>query len=297
MTPLRLATRTSALALAQAQQVAELLHTVEEGVEVTLVEVETGGEPGDKARFVKGLEQALLDGHADLAVHSAKDVPGDLPEGLAIVGVPPRADPSDALCGADSLGALPAGARIGTASLRRRAQLLALRDDLTVDDLHGNVDTRLERLASGDFDAVVLASAGLARLGRSAESSAIATDVLVPAPGQGCLALEARTGDGAAAELAGSVTDTAALTCLTAERGVVTSLDATCRTPIGAYAELDGEVLTISTFVGLPNGSTWIRDSLAGSADDPAAIGREAGERLLASGAADVLAEAERLAR
>ena len=182
----RLGTRGSALALAQAKAVAERLP------EVDLVPITTSGDRGsqaDKSRFVKEIEEALLAGDIDLAVHSAKDVPGELPAGLSIVGVPERADPLDALCGAASLDELPDGAAVGTASLRRRAQLLAARPDLDVRELRGNVDTRLRRLADGDFDAIVLARAGLERLGRADEGSPLAE--LVPAPGQGCLALEA----------------------------------------------------------------------------------------------------------
>ena len=159
-----------------------------------LVPITTSGDvsraAGDKSRFVKELEEELLAGRIDLAVHSAKDVPGELPEGLAIVAVPERADPRDALCGAAALDALPAGASVGTASVRRRAQLLALRPDLELRELRGNVDTRLRRLAEGHFDAIVVAQAGLARLGRAGEGKPL--DELVPAPGQGCLVLEAR---------------------------------------------------------------------------------------------------------
>ena len=174
-------------------------------------------------------------GELDLAVHSAKDVPGELPAGLAIVGVPERADPHDALCGAGSLDELGAGAVVGTASVRRQAQLLALRPDLEVRELRGNVDTRLRRLADGDFDAIVLARAGLERLGRAAEGEPL--PALVPAPGQGCLALEARAGDSRAAAAAAALTDRRALIALTAERALVTALGATCHTPIGAHAE------------------------------------------------------------
>ncbi len=297
MATLRLATRGSALALAQAELAAGLLRGAADGdLEVELIPVETGGEPGDKARFVKGLEQALLDGEADLAVHSAKDVPGELADGLAIVGVPERADARDVLCGAASLDDLAEGATVGTSSLRRRAQLLAVRPDLAVSDLRGNVDTRLGRLADGDFDAVVLAAAGLFRLDRAGEGAPIPTDAMVPAPGQGCLALEARAGDEGFARLAERVTDANSLARLTAERALVTTLGATCHTPIGAYAaiEADGR-LSLSAFVGLPDGSTWIRDSIEGDLAEPAALGNAVGERLVAAGAADVLAEAERL--
>jgi hydroxymethylbilane synthase len=295
---IRLGTRASALALSQARSVAERLPG-----EVELVPITTSGDRGgDKSRFVKEIEEALLAGDVDLAVHSAKDVPGELPDGLSIVGVPARADPFDALCGAASLDALPEGAVTGTASVRRRAQLLALRPDLEVRELRGNVDTRLERLAEGGFDAIVLARAGLVRLGRGKEGEALAE--LVPAPGQGCLVLEARSADQAVGDAAAALTDGGALVALTAERAVVTALGATCNTPIGAYARAApdggaapgaGGVLRLSVFVGLPDGSHWIRDELDGHAADPAALGGEVARRLEGAGAPGLLAEAERV--
>jgi hydroxymethylbilane synthase len=294
----RLGTRGSALALAQAGMVAQML-----GADVELVEITTSGDEtsrtaaasiGDKSRFVKEIEEALLAGEIDIAVHSAKDVPGVLPDGLAIVGVPARADARDALCGASSLDALAEGASVGTSSLRRRSQLLAARPDLRVSDLRGNVDTRLRKLAEGSHDAAVLAVAGLKRLGRE-EGSPMPASLMTPAPGQGCLALEARRDDAGATALAGAVTDRASLIRLTAERALVEGLDATCHTPVAAYAELDGDRLSLAAFAGLPDGSTWIRDALEGPAADPAALGREVAERMLAAGAAELLAEAERL--
>jgi hydroxymethylbilane synthase len=284
---IRLGTRGSALALAQARWVAERLED-----DVELVEISTQGAVGDKSRFVKGIEEALLAGAVDLAVHSAKDVPGELPDGLSIVGVPERADPYDALCGATSLDELRPGAVVGTASLRRRAQLLALRDDLEIRELRGNVDTRLKRLV--DYDAIVLAQAGLDRLGRGDEGEPM--EALVPAPGQGCLALEARADDVAAATVAAHLTDRAALTALTAERAVVTALDASCNTPIGVHARERDGVLHLNAFVGLPDGSHWIRDELDGDGAEPAALGRAVAERLEAAGARDLLQEAERAA-
>ena len=231
----------------------------------------------------------------DLAVHSAKDVPSELPDGLAIVGVPERADARDALCGAASLVDLAEGAAVGTASLRRRAALLALRPDLDVRELRGNVDTRLRRLAEGDFDAIVLARAGLERLGRGDAGEPIDVEHVVPAPGQGCLALEARADDDVA-EAAGTLTDRDALTCLTAERALVQALEASCHTPIGAHAVTTEGALRLCAFVGLPDGSQWIRDELEGAATEPAALGAAVGERLLAAGAGELLAEAERVA-
>jgi len=301
---IRLGTRGSALALAQARWVAERLPG-----EVELVPITTSGDArqpsrgsdpleglADKSRFVKEIEEALLAGDVDLAVHSAKDVPSELPDGLAIVGVPERADARDALCGARSLDELPDGAAVGTASLRRRAALLALRPDLEVRELRGNVDTRLRRLAEGDFQAIVLACAGLERLGRGGEGSPIDVELVVPAPGQGSLVLEARAGDGGVADAAGALTDRNALTCLTAERALVQALDASCHTPIGAHAVSAGHVLRLAAFVGLPDGSHWIRDELEGESAEPAALGAAVGERLRAAGAAELLAEAERVA-
>jgi hydroxymethylbilane synthase len=296
----RIGTRGSALAVAQTGLVADSLREL--GADVEVITITTSGDErkgspaapaGDKSRFVKEIEEALLAEEVDLAVHSAKDVPGELPEGLAIVGVPERADARDALCGATTLDHLAEGARIGTSSLRRRSQLLAARPDLDVQELRGNVDTRLRKLAEGRYDAVVLAAAGLVRLGRAKEGNPIH---LTPAPGQGCLALEARADDVAVAELAAQLTHQDSLVCLTAERALVTALDATCRTPVAGHAQLRDGALTIDAFVGLPDGSTWIRDGLEGDRDDPAALGLELAERLIAAGAREILEQAEAIA-
>jgi hydroxymethylbilane synthase len=291
----RIGTRGSALALAQSELVADELRAL--GPEVELVSITTSGDQGvvkeDKSRFVKEIEEALLANEVDLAVHSAKDVPGELPKGLAIVGVPERADPRDSVCGAIGLGDLPAGARVGTSSLRRQAQLLAARPDLDMAELRGNVDTRLRKLAEGGYDAVVLAAAGLTRLGRANEGTPID---LTPAAGQGCLALEARADDEQMKELASKLTHRESLMCLTAERAVVSALDATCRTPVAAYARLEDGKLVMDAFVGLPDGSTWIRDKLSGDREKPAALGQELAQRLIAAGARDVLAQAEQAA-
>lgn len=287
---LRIATRGSALALAQAGQVAEMLGGAE------LVAVSSDGEPGDKARFVRGVERALLDGEAEIGVHSAKDLPAAMPEGLAIAAVPAREDPSDVWIGVgSSLDDVPEGARVGTASLRRRAQLLAARPDLAVADLHGNVDTRLRKLADGEVDAIVLAAAGLRRLGREDEASfAFPSEQMTPAAGQGALVLQARADDDASVD-AGAVGDADALAELTAERAVVAALDATCATPIGVLARVEGGRLAIDAFVGLPDGSEWIRDRVEGDRDEPVAAGAEIAARLLSAGARDILGRAERL--
>jgi hydroxymethylbilane synthase len=286
---IRIATRGSALALAQAGQVAELLGGAE------LVEVSSDGEPGDKSRFVRGVERALLDGEADVGVHSAKDLPAELPEGLAIGAVPAREDPADAWIGTGgSLDEVPEGAKVGTASLRRRAQLLAARPDLDMRELHGNVDTRLRKLAEEELDAIVLAVAGLRRLGRESEISfAIPAESMTPAAGQGALVLQIRADDEVAATAVAPLGDETALRELTAERAVVSLLDATCATPIGVHARVESEAMSIDAFVGLPDGSEWIRDRVEGPATEPALLGTELAQRLLATGARDILDRAE----
>lgn len=307
--------------MAQARQVADLLGGAE------LVEASSDGEVGDKARFVRGVERALLDGEAEVGVHSAKDLPAEMPEGLAIAAVPAREDPADVWIGVGgSLDDVPEGAKVGTASLRRRAQLLATRPDLEVVELHGNVDTRLRKLAEGELDAIVLAAAGLRRLGREDEASfALPVETMTAAAGQGALVLQTRTsgnegeeapGAAEAAGAAASIGDETALRELTAERAVVALLDATCATPVGVHArvgpavgtggttgaaagtdrEPGGESLLLEAFVGLPDGSEWIRDRVEGDAEEPAAAGALLAERLLAAGAREILDRAEALA-
>jgi len=287
---MRLATRGSALALAQADLVAAALG----GAEVVTVR-SADGETGDKARFVRGVERALLEGDAELGVHSAKDLPGELAEGLELVGVPGREDPSDAFVGeAASLAEVREGARIGTSSLRRRSQLLAARPDLDVVELHGNVDTRLARLADGGMDGLVLATAGLSRLGRrSAISFRFGAEDMVPAPGQGCLALESRAGDAAAAGAAGRISDRGALIELTAERAAVSALGASCNTPVGICATAGIDELAVTGFAGLPDGGEWVRDQVSGDPEQPAALGEALAERMLAAGAREILDRTE----
>jgi hydroxymethylbilane synthase len=253
-------------------------------VEIVTSSDRPAGGVEDKSRWVAGIERALLDGEIDLAVHSAKDVPVELPPGLAVIGAPPRADPRDALCGAASLDELPPGSRVGTSSLRRMAQLRAVRPDLDLRELHGNVDTRLRRLAAGDFDAIVIAMAGLERLGLD---GGVPLDELVPAPGQGTLALEARAGDEIAREAIEPLRDEAAEAALAAERALVAELGAGCHTPLGAFARRAGGGLELRAFVGLPDGSAWIRDEVAG--EDPVGLGRELAGRLLGAGAGEML--------
>ncbi|HEY7618179.1 MAG TPA: hydroxymethylbilane synthase [Solirubrobacteraceae bacterium] len=279
---MRIGTRGSALALAQARQVAALL-----GGDHEIVEVVTSGDRGDavsdKERWVRELDGALLDSEIDCAVHSAKDVPAWLPDGVVIAAVPARADPRDALCGAASLAALVPGARVGTSSLRRSAQLRALREDLEVLDLRGNVDTRLRKLSAGEYDAIVVAVAGLQRLGRGSEG--VALEELVSAAGQGCLAVTTRTGS---ESVVAAIDDAPSARALVAERALVRALEADCHTPVGAHARLSGGGLALRAFVGAPDGSAWVRDDQEG--DDAEELGARVAARLLSAGAREVLA-------
>jgi hydroxymethylbilane synthase len=277
LTPLRVGTRGSALALAQAHWVAERL----DGAEI--VEITTSGDAargvGDKSRWVDTIEAALVAGEIDLAVHSAKDVPAELAPGCELVATPPRAAPHDLMIGQWA----EEGARIGTSSLRRRAQLLSVRPDLEVVELRGNVDTRLRKLDAGEVDAVVLAAAGLERLGL--ERAAEALD-FVPAPGQGTLAIEARGDDERVRAAVAGVHDPDTFAALTAERAAVRVLEASCHTPVGIHAKDD----TIRGFVGLPDGSAWVVDEVTGG------DGEELARRMLAAGAGELLARSEAMA-
>jgi hydroxymethylbilane synthase len=282
----KLGTRGSRLALVQARAVATALAA--SGIDAEIVEITTSGDrgiAGDKARWIDTIEDALERGDIDLAVHSAKDVPAAalLRPGMALAAVLGREDPRDALVGAASVDDLPAGARVGTASLRRRAQLLAVRDDLEVVALRGNVDTRLRKLREGRCDALILAAAGLRRLGLEDQIGALLdASVFVPAPGQGALAVEGR-------ELPAGLVDADADAALRAERHVVEALDATCDTPVGVHH--DGAAL--HAFVGLPDGSAWLRDSVTTTGDDAAAL---LVERLESMGVRELLARATDMA-
>jgi hydroxymethylbilane synthase len=276
---IRLGTRASKLALAQTRWVAERL-----GEETEIVRINATGPVDDKSRWVSELERALVEDRIDLAVHSAKDVPTELPDGLALVAIPARADPRDAICGAPSLDALAGGARVGTSSLRRAAQLRALRADLEVSEVHGNVDTRLRKLAEGQHDALVLATAGLQRLGLEPDGI---LDELVPAAGQGALAIEARVGEA----ISPALIDEEAAACVLAERQLVHALGASCNTPVGAHARAVDGGLELSAWVGLPDGSEWLRDLYRGGLQEAA---QTVAGRLLSTGAGGLLRRAER---
>jgi hydroxymethylbilane synthase len=295
---MRLGTRRSALALAQAEHVAGLLGGAE------IVPIATSGEgagsrPRDKSRWVAELELALLEERIDLAVHSAKDLPGELPEGLTLLATPPRGAAEDVLCGADALERLQPGSRVGTSSLRRVAQLRSERPDLDIVALRGNVDTRLAKLAehSDGVEAIVLARAGLQRLGRESEVGAVLDPArFVPAPGQGALALEGRVEDARAQEAAAAIGDADALACLLAERALARELDADCDTALGAHAVQEGDgALLLRAWVGLPDGSAWAADELAGASAHPHALGAAVAGRLRAAGAQELLVRAREM--
>ncbi len=292
--PLRIGTRGSTLALAQARAVAQLLPVATVLVPITTAgDVDRGG--GDKSRWVGALETALLADDIDLAVHSAKDVPSELAAGTAIVATPRRADPMDVLVGEGVLSDVREAARVGTSALRRRAQLLAVRPDLVVTELRGNVDTRLRKLSAGEVDVLVLAAAGLERLGRRREAGGtLHGEVFVPAPGQGVIAVQARVGS-PAAEVAIAACHARTLACLEAERTAVRELAASCHTPVGIHADR----VRIRGFAGLPDGSEWLVDEIPVEGEDDNAFeaaGRELARRMLAAGAAELLRDAEAMA-
>jgi len=302
-----IATRKSKLALWQAEHVAALLRKAHAGLSVELLPMSTKGDRildrslaaiGGKGLFIKELEAALEDGRAHLAVHSMKDVPGDLAAGMTLAAMWPRAGPRDALItrAARELGELPRGARLGTASLRRRAQLLAIRPDLVITTLRGNVETRLKRLDDGELDAIVLAAAGLTRLGLQSRIAALLDpSVSLPAVGQGVIGIECRSDDLRARDAVRALNDPAAHTAVSAERAFARRLGGSCQSPIAAFAELDAQQrLTLRGLVAEPDGSRLIQDSIAGSAAQAEALGDALAERVLTAGAGELL---ERLAR
>jgi hydroxymethylbilane synthase len=303
---LKIGTRGSALALWQARTVATLIG--EAGGQAEIVVIKTGGDRlqeaplsavGGKRLFVKEIEDALLAGQVDLAVHSAKDMSAVLPDGLAIAAVLPREDPRDALvlgtgttvvdfkAALAHLGEMPA---IATGSARRVAQLAAVVPQATFAPIRGNVDTRLRKLDAGDYDALVLAAAGLHRLGLAARiTAAIPVDVCIPAPGQGIVAIEIRADDPRARAAVASVNDPAAAASLVAERAVVTALGGGCQLPLGAIAVHGRDGLTVHAVVATPDGRRVIRRSASGALDDPAAIGTELARELARAGAVEIL--------
>ena len=303
MSALRLGTRRSLLARTQSQWVAEQLRAV--GHSVDLVEVVTAGDVssapltsiGGTGVFVSALREALLNGDVDLAVHSLKDLPTAPAPGITLAALPVREDPRDALIARDglTLGELPAGARVGTGSPRRAAQLGALGLGLTVLGVRGNIDTRLGKVRKGDLDAVVLARSGLLRIGRADEITEILDPLqMLPAPGQGALAVECRADDPATAAVLAGLDDEPTRACVLAERQLLADLEAGCAAPVGALAEWaegdDGPELFLRAVVAAPDGSVDLRRSLTGPVADPPALGTRLARLLLDDGAGELIA-------
>jgi hydroxymethylbilane synthase len=297
----RIGTRGSQLALRQAEEVATGLRRAWPGLGVELVVIRTSGDRlatahladvGGKGLFVKEIEEALLEEQVDLAVHSLKDLPAERPEGLVLAAFPRREDPRDVLVAAKPtrLDALPHGARVGTSSLRRRVQLLARRPDLSTGPVRGNVDTRIRKLRGGEFDALVLASAGLRRLGLLDETAiALDPDVMLPAVGQGTLGVEARVDDSRIRQLVEVLTDADTRTASLAERAFLEAVGGSCTTPLAAYARLTPDGLRLDAFVATPDGARTLRESAVGDPSAPRALGLRLADRLLATGAAEII--------
>jgi len=294
---LTIGSRGSQLALWQARWIQARLESF--GVECRLEIIHTTGDKitdvalskvGTKGLFTKEIEEALLNGAIDLAVHSLKDMPTELPDGLTLSAIPEREDPRDAMVGA-RLSELARHARVGTSSLRRAAQLRALRPDLEIENIRGNLDTRLRKLDAGQYDAVMLASAGLRRLGwENRINELLEPEVMCPAVGQGALAVETRDDCGEAHELSKRLEHSKTRIAVTAERAVLASLGGGCQVPIGAHAIVEDERLVrIRAVVVSPDGSQVIRQQAQGPASDAAAIGRVLGEQLLAEGGKQIL--------
>jgi hydroxymethylbilane synthase len=297
---LRIGTRGSALALWQARSIAQSLLSLT-GVEPEVIVIKTSGDKfqrlsfsqiGTKGIFIKELEDALFDERIDLAVHSMKDVPTEMPDGLTIAAIGKREDVRDALLSTSgaTLASLPQGARVGTSSLRRQSQLLHARRDLRVLELRGNVDTRIEKLKRGDYDAIVLAKAGLDRLGLTANiSQVLPHEVSLPAAGQGAIGIEARAADSEPLGILRALDDSETRTAVAAERSALAGLGGGCQVPIGAWGRMEGKTLALDVVVLSPDGTRrmWEKDS--GSPSQAEAIGRRIALKLRASGAAALL--------
>ncbi len=299
---LRIATRKSALALWQANHVQALLQDAHPGIEIELVKIVTEGdrildrplaEIGGKGLFLKELERAMLDGEADLAVHSMKDVPASMAEGLVLDAVLPRANPYDALVSRHGqlLADLPAGSRIGTSSLRRKSQLLALRPDLEVADLRGNVDTRLRKLDEGQYDAIILACAGLQRLGLGERiTETLQPPDWLPASTQGIIGLQCRQDDAHTRSLIKPLADADTMVVANAERAVARVLEATCQVPLAAHAVLENGMVHLRSVVGTTDGRESIQAAGKAPAKDAVALGERVAADLLRNGAVKIIA-------
>jgi hydroxymethylbilane synthase len=297
MARLRIGSRGSQLALWQANHIATLLRGRGHEVEISIIKT-TGdkiadvplAKVGTKGMFTKEIEEALAAGRVDLAVHSLKDLPTEMAPGFEIAAVPKRDDPRDVFCSSKyaSIEAVPKEARVGTSSLRRQAQLKALRPDLDIHPLRGNVDTRLAKLEAGEYDAIILAAAGLNRLGKTdLIKEIIPAEVMCPAAGQGALAVEVRAGDTATLELLSFLDDSDARTTTTCERALLGRMGGGCQVPIGALAEMSSGRLHLQAVVASPDGSQVLRESADGEAPDQ--LGKSVGEALLRRGGKTIL--------
>ncbi len=295
-----LGSRSSKLALAQANLIGRMLEAAHPGLEITLKLIKTTGDKmpaaalhrtGGKGLFTREIEDALLAGTIDAAVHSMKDLPVRLPEGLKITAVTKREDPRDVLVsrGRFTLKTLPVNSSVGTGSLRRRAQLLGVRKDLRILELRGNVDTRVGKLNGGAFDAIIIAAAGLKRLGLETGFTPISADEFLPQAGQGALGIEIRSGDSRTEELAGILDDPRTALCVRAERGLLSGLNGGCHTPIGAYAVIPRDRLLLKAGVFSPDGTIALRDEIEGGRHAAEELGRRLAARLLAAGAGKLL--------
>ena len=293
---LTIGSRGSQLALWQARWIQARLEGF--GVECRLEIIHTTGDKitdvalskvGTKGLFTKEIEEALLAGTIDLAVHSLKDMPTELPPGLTLAAIPEREDPHDALIGG-RLANLAQRAHVGTSSLRRAAQLRSIRPDLEIENIRGNLETRLRKLDEGKYDAIVLASAGLRRLGWEQRiTELLSPEVMCPAVGQGALAVETRDDGGEAQQICRRLEHAGTRVAVTAERAVLAALGGGCQVPIGAYATIDGATIRLRAIIVSPDGVQLIRKESSGQATDAAAIGRVLGEELLAEGGAEIL--------
>jgi hydroxymethylbilane synthase len=302
---IRIATRKSALALWQAEHVASLLRALDAVAAVELVPLSTRGDEildrslqkiGGKGLFIKELEVAMQSGDADIAVHSMKDVPADMPEGFTIAAVLERANHADALLSpnGEQLSDLKHGALIGSSSLRRQAQLKMLRPDLKIQPLRGNVNTRLAKLDQGDYDAIVLAAAGLERLELAARiSQQFQPEEMLPAATQGVIGIECLANDADVIRVLRILDHDATSRTTAAERAVTATLQASCQSPVASYATISGESLEVTALVALPDGSEVLRDSVSGPTTRAASLGHELAERLLANGARELLERSE----
>ena len=298
---LRIATRKSPLALWQTHHVAQALQQTHPELEIELVEITTKGDKildvplakiGGKGLFVKELEHCLFDKRADIAVHSVKDLPVEFPEGLILPVILTRANPYDAFVSNEyaNLAALPEGAIVGTASLRRQSQLLNHRPDLKIRSLRGNVGTRLSKLDQGEFDAIILAAVGLQRLNMEDRIRQIFTsDIMLPAIGQGAIGIECREGDSNTIEMIKVLNDPLTASRVMAERALNRRLNGGCQVPIGGFAQIEGDNLTLQGFVGDLEGKQVLRESVQGSIDSAESLGDTLGKTLLAQGADKLL--------